>query len=286
MTTALTRLPLDAAVGVLAAAGVATPRADAEWLLAGVLGCGRVEARLAAAGGLAADVERRFADAVSRRAAREPLQHVLGWEEFRGLRLAVGPDVLVPRPETETLVELALARLPAPGRRRLLAVDVGTGSGAIACALARERDDLDVVATEISPRAADVARANAAALGLAERVTVVVADGLPALPRRADLVVANPPYLPTAWLAALEPEVRDHDPRPAVDGGPDGLAVVRPLVPAAAAVLAGGATLALETAGGEQAVVVGGLMRAAGLTDVVVARDLAGVDRFVLGRRP
>ncbi|MBI3635310.1 MAG: peptide chain release factor N(5)-glutamine methyltransferase [Candidatus Rokubacteria bacterium] len=277
--------PLAAAVETLAAAGITTPRADAEWLLAGVLGGGRVDARLAAGTPLGPDVARRFADAVRRRAAREPLQHILGWEGFRGLRFTVTPDVLVPRPETETLVEVALGRLPAPGARRLLALDAGTGSGCIACALAYERPDLDVVASDVSERAADVARANARALGLDARVRVLVADGLPALGRGAALIVANLPYVPTAMLAALDPEVARHDPRVALDGGPDGLAVIRPFIGAAGRALAVGGALALETDGGDQARAVAQLMRAAAFDDVELHRDLPGLERFVTGRR-
>lgn len=283
--TTMRRGPLAAAVATLAAAGVTTPDADAEWLLAGVLGCGRVAARLAASAPLAPETERWFAEAVRRRAAREPLQHILGWEEFRGLRFTVGPAVLIPRPETEMLVELALSRLPASGAGRLLALDVGTGSGCIGCALAHERPDLDVVASDVSPRAADAARANVRVLGLEARVRVVVADGLPALAEGAVLIVANLPYVATASLDALEPEVARHDPRVALDGGPDGLAVIRPVVTGAARALAVGGALALETGGGEQARAVARQARAAGLDEVEIVADLPGVERFVIARR-
>src|SRR5262249_21558670 len=167
---------LDAATTALEAAGLPTARVDAEWLLAGLLGGGRVAVRLSLAGGTPPALAGRYAHAVSRRAGREPLQRILGWEQFRGVRVRLTEAVLVPRPETETLVEWALALLPPPGPRRLLAVDVGTGSGCIACALAAERADLDVIAVDVSPAAAAVAHENARALGLAARVRAMAAD--------------------------------------------------------------------------------------------------------------
>ena len=166
---------LAAATATLAAAGIATPRVDAEWLLAGVLGVGRFDPGLAADAALPPALAARFEAAVRRRAGREPLQRILGWEAFRGLRIRLTGDVFVPRPETEALVEWALELLPPPGRRPL-AVDLGTGSGCIACALAAERPDADVVALDVSPAAAAVARDNAAALGLGTRVRVVAGD--------------------------------------------------------------------------------------------------------------
>jgi len=168
---------LGAATTALEAAGVASPRVDAEWLLAGLLGVGRVTVRLDPAGAVPELLAERYGDAVRRRARREPLQRILGWEEFRGLRVRLTDAVLVPRPETEALVEWALALLPAPGGRRLRAVDLGTGSGCIACALAAERPDLDVVAIDVSPAAAAVARENAIALGLAAQVSVAGKHG-------------------------------------------------------------------------------------------------------------
>ena len=189
------RAELAAAVELLSAAGIPTARVDAEWLLAAVLGVGRFQAQLDLDRTLPAPVATRYATAVRRRARREPLQQILGWEAFRGLRLRVTADVLVPRPETETLVEWALGLLPA--RRdgvRLRALDLGTGSGAIACALAAERGDVEVIASDVSQAAAVVARENARRLGLAGRVRVVVADLAGALGRaRADLIVSNPP---------------------------------------------------------------------------------------------
>jgi release factor glutamine methyltransferase len=276
---------LDAARTALEAAGLPTARVDAEWLLAGLLGVGRVAVRLDLGRPAPAPLVERYAHAVSRRARREPLQRILGWEEFRGVRVHLTDAVLVPRPETETLVEWALALLPPPGGRRLQAIDVGTGSGCIACALAAERPDLDVVALDVSPAAATVARENAQALGLAGCVRVVAADlfdGIRDL--GADLVVSNPPYLPSALVPELSPEVRIHEPKLALDGGSDGLAVIRRIATAARRHTRPSGALVVETAGGEQASAAAALLREAGWERVTVRADLVGIDRFVAGR--
>ena len=280
------RAELAAAVDLLSAAGIPTARVDAEWLLAGVLGVGRVEAQLDLDRTLPAPVAASYEAAVRRRARREPLQQILGWEGFRGLPVRLTADVLVPRPETETLVEWALGLLP-PQRDgvRLRALDLGTGSGAIACALAAERRVVDVVAIDVSRAAAAVARDNARQLGLTARVSIVVGDLADPLGRGcADLIVSNPPYLPSASVLSLEPEVRAHEPRLALDGGDDGLAVIRRVVASAREALRPSAPLLVETAGGSQVGAVAGLFRAAGFTGVAVRADLAGVDRFVAGR--
>jgi release factor glutamine methyltransferase len=277
---------LDAATTALEAAGVPEARVDAEWLLAGLLGLGRARLRMDLAHSVPAAVAERYADAVRRRARREPLQRILGWEEFRGLRLALTPWVLVPRPETEILVELALALLPdvAAGRRPLV-VDVGTGSGCVACAIAAERPDVDVIATDRSLESLRVARDNARRLGLA-RIQEVASDLLGAIGTGcADLIVSNPPYLPSAWLCGLDPEVRDHEPLDALDGGPDGLEVLGRLIAESTRSLRPGAALVVETAGGDQVAEVARSARSAGLEGVAVHRDLAGVARFVTARR-
>ncbi|MGH7388388.1 MAG: peptide chain release factor N(5)-glutamine methyltransferase [Candidatus Rokuibacteriota bacterium] len=281
------RAALDGATARLAAAGVETPRVDAEWLLAGICGVGRaaLSARLGAA--LPPAIVAGYEAAVARRATREPLQRILGWEEFCGLRFAVTPGVMIPRPETETLVERALALLPPPGNVTRHVIEVGTGTGCIACALAAARRDVRVVAVDVSEEAVRLARRSAAALGLADRVSVVAADLFAGLDRmEADLVVSNPPYLPGAALAGLAPEVAEHDPRLALDGGADGLRLIRRLAAEAPARLAPGGALALETAGGDQAPEAAALMRDAGFVDVTLHSDLTGVQRFVTGVKP
>jgi release factor glutamine methyltransferase len=285
MATATYADQLAAATTALEAAGLPSARVDAEWLLAGLLGLGRVAARLELGEAAPAPLAERYARAVSRRARREPLQRILGWEEFRGVRVRLTDSVLVPRPETETLVEWALALLPAPGPRRLLAIDVGTGSGCIACALASERADLDVVAVDVSPAAAAVARENVRALDLAGRVRVVAADLFAGLRDiRADLIVSNPPYLPSALMPELPPEVRIHEPRLALDGGSDGLAVIRRIATAARPYLRPSGALVVETAGGDQACAAAELLRGAGWDQVAMRGDLVGIERFVAGR--
>jgi len=276
---------LAAATTALEAAGVASPRVDAEWLLAGLLGVGRVAVRLDPAGAVPELLAERYGDAVRRRARREPLQRILGWEEFCGLRVRLTDAVLVPRPETEALVEWALALLPARGGRRLQAIDLGTGSGCIACALAAERPDLDVVAIDVSPAAAAVARENASALGLAARIRVVAADLLDGVrDLGADLIVSNPPYLPTGLVPELPPEVRAHEPVVALDGGADGLTLIRRIAAIAHRALRASGVLVVETAGGAQATAAAALLRTADFAQVAVRADLAGVDRFVAGR--
>ena len=278
------REQLDAATTTLEAAGVQTARVDAEWLLAGLLDIGRAGVRMDRWRVLSAPLAERYADAVRRRARREPLQRILGWEDFLGLRIRLTEAVLVPRPETEALVEWALTLLPPPGARRLLALDLGTGSGCIACALAAGRSDLDVVALDVSLAAAAVARDNARALDLAPRVRVVVADLLEGVrDLSADLIVSNPPYLPTGLVAGLEPEVRSHEPRIALDGGADGLALIRRLAAVGRTCLRRAGVLVVETAGGAQAAAAASLLRGAGFQSVAVRADLAGVDRFVAG---
>ena len=285
MTAATFAAELDAATTVLEAAGLSSARVDAEWLLAGLLGVGRVSVRMDLAETVPAPIAERYAHAVSRRARREPLQRILGWEEFRGVRVRLTDAVLVPRPETETLVEWALALLPPPGARRLLAIDLGTGSGCIACALASERPDLDVIAVDVSPAAAAVARDNTRALGLASRVGVVAADLLDGIrDLGADLIVSNPPYLPSALVPELPPEVRIHEPRLALDGGADGLTLIRRIATTARRYLRPSGALAIETAGGDQAEAAAALLRAAGWDRVAVRADLVGIDRFVAGR--
>jgi len=275
--TALRGVPvreaLDSAAVALSAAGVDTPRLDAEVLLAHVLGVDRLA--------LLTDRERRvegravrtFQDAVRRRSvAREPVAYITGTRGFRRLDLRVDGRVLIPRPETETLVEAALD-LPRGTR----VVDVGTGSGAVALALKDERPDLDVVATDTSADALAVARANAARLGLeVEFVEGDLLDGA----GRVDAVVSNPPYVEDS--ATLAPEITRHEPPVALFAGAEGLAVIRRLVVAVAASPA--RFVALEVGMG-QAQDVGAVLRAAGFGPVDVSPDLAGIERVVVGRR-
>jgi release factor glutamine methyltransferase len=277
---------LAAGADALRAAGVDAATVDAEWLLASVLRMPRGALRVKPGRTLEPTETGRYVARLRRRMNREPLQHVLGTAPFRHVTLRVGPDALIPRPETELLAEWALELLP-PSLASPLVIDLGTGTGCIACAIAWERPGAKVVAVEASPRAAAIARDNVAALGLSGRVTVQVGDLFATLGSiRADLVVSNPPYLPTALIPTLSPEVSRHDPWIAMDGGPDGLSVIRRIVADAPARIVSGGALVLETGGDAQVREVLTLMQAAGLTERRTRRDLAGVERFVAGRRP
>lgn len=265
---------LGGASEALAAAGIEMPRLDAEVLLAEATGWER--ARLAAEpeAGVPAGAGRRFGEMVRRRLRREPVAYILGRRGFRAIELRVDPRVLIPRPETELLVELALELHPS----RVL--DVGTGSGAVALAIADELPECEVVATDTSPAALDVARANAERLGLAGRVELVEAM-LPDPGPSFDLVVANLPYVAEADWAELAAEVAEWEPREALLAGPDGLEAIRATIPAAAAVAS---SLALEVGAG-QAPAVANLLFEAGFAEVETRPDLAGIPRVVWGRR-
>lgn len=277
---------LAAGAEALQAAGIDSADVDAEWLLASVLRVPRGALRIERKRTLDAAEAGRYVARLRRRMNREPLQHVLGTAPFRHITLRVGPDALVPRPETELLTEWALELLPASLSAPLV-IDLGTGTACIACAIAWERPTVRVIAVEASPRAAAVARDNVTALGLTGHVSVEISDLFAALPSmRAHLVVSNPPYLPTDLIPTLSPEVSRHDPRIAMDGGPDGLTVIRRIVADAPAWLVPGGALVLETGGGEQIPAVAGLLEAAGFGGIRTRRDLAGVERFVSGRRP
>jgi release factor glutamine methyltransferase len=254
----------------LTASGCETPRLDAEVLLAAAMGVDRAVLIADPGRGLEPTEARAFQDAARRRVQREPVAYILGRKGFRRLELAVDRRVLIPRPETEHVVEAALG-LPAGAR----VVDVGTGSGAIALALADERPDLEVLATESSPGALAVARANAARLGLA--LALLEGDLLEPVSGPVDAVVSNPPYVRAG--ERLAPEL-SCEPAEALYGGEDGLDVYRRLVPVAARA----AFVAFEIGAG-QAADVTALVREAGFQAIEVVPDLAGIERVVVGRR-
>jgi release factor glutamine methyltransferase len=268
---------VGAAADALEAAGVESPRLDAELLLAEALGVDRAHLAAEPEAGVEAGAGRRFAEMVRRRLCREPVAYITGRRGFRRLDLQVDRRVLVPRPETELLVELALELSPA----RVL--DVGTGSGAIALAVADELPECAVVATDTSAGGLAVARANAARLGLADRVRFVEGT-LPGL-ESFDLVLANLPYVAEREWPHLMPEVRNWEPREALLAGADGLDAIRALLGSGVLdSLAENGALGLEVGQG-QAGEVAELMRSSGLERVEVRPDLAGIDRVVWGRR-
>jgi release factor glutamine methyltransferase len=261
-----------------------TPRLDAELLLAHVLGWGR--ARLLAERGHVPAPEQAaaFEALVARRAALEPVAYLVGHREFFGLDLLVTADTLVPRPETELLVELALdeARHISPPPSALTIADVGTGTGAIAVALAAHLPGAIVYATDLSGAALGVAARNVERHGLAGRVRLLHGDLLAPLPGPVHLIVSNPPY---TILAEVEPNVRAHEPRLALDGGPDGGAIYRRLLATAPPLLLPGGAILLEI-GAWQGGLVAGLARdALPGAAVSVHKDLAGLDRVVVARR-
>ncbi len=265
---------LRAAVDAMKAAGVETPRLDAELLLAAAIGSDRSYLAANPEAEIPPAAARRFAEMVRRRLRREPVAYILGRRGFRQLELAVDPRVLIPRPETELLVELALELRP----RTVL--DVGTGSGALALAIAAELPDAEVTATDTSAGALVVAAANAERLGLTARVDLFEGT-LPPRGEEFDLVVANLPYVSERDWGDLQREVTEWEPREALLAGPEGLDVFRSAVPALAAVAG---TLALEIGQG-QAAAVGGLLRAVGYQAIELRPDLAGIERLVIGRR-
>ena len=258
------REAVEAAAGALAAAGCESPRLDAELLAAHALGVARERLHSEPHMGVGPRAARLFGEMVRRRARREPVAYILGRRGFRHIELAVDPRVLIPRPETELLVEVALE---LPERARVH--DAGTGSGAIALALAHERPDLRVTASDASAAAVEVARENGRRLGLS--VPVAHASGLP--PGDHDLVVANLPYVREDEWPSLAPEIVRYEPREALVAGADGLDAIRSLVASAP----GGVRVALEHAPMQTAAI------AEMLAEPRTHRDLAGRERVTTG---
>ncbi|HEX7255390.1 MAG TPA: peptide chain release factor N(5)-glutamine methyltransferase [Gaiellaceae bacterium] len=271
------REALAESAAALKQAGCPSPAVDAEWLLAHVLGLTRTELH-AGARDLTGGELQRFRALVARRASREPLAYILGEWGFRRLTLAVDPRVLIPRPETETVVERCLALLD--GIEEPAVLDIGVGSGAIALSLADERPDAHVVATDMSTGALEVAEENRLRTSVNGRVRFVHGDLVAGEPGPFDLVVSNPPYVAPDELAALEPELL-FEPREALvgDGGHERVAR------AALGTLVPGGALVLEVADG-QATEVAELLAALGFDEVRVSKDLAGRERVVEARRP
>jgi len=235
-----------------------------------------------------------FEALVRRREQREPTAYVIGHREFWNLDIEVRPGVLVPRPETELLVEEAISRLspdgsehggPAGPPPRVRIADVGTGSGCIAAAIARWLPWVEIVAIDVSEEALAVARLNATRHGVSSRVGFLRADLLAGVAGPFDAVVSNPPYVPAPDMASLQPEVRDHEPLQALAGGDDGLDVIRRLVPAAAAVLRPGGWLVFEFGFGQAAGVRAIIAGEARFALVEVRADLAGIPRVAIARR-
>ena len=264
---------LDSAVVALTAAGCETPRLDAELLIATAMGVSRAAVIADPGRELEPDEAWQFGEWARRRRSREPIAYILGTKGFRRLDLAVDRRVLIPRPETEHLVDAALA-IPHGAR----VVDVGTGSGAVALALKDERPDLVVLGTDSDPDALDVARANARRLAI--DIELLHGDLLEPVEGPIDAVLSNPPYVAESERPALPADVARYEPAVALFGGDDGLDVIRRLIPAA---VGRGARLVALEVGSTQAAAVRSLMNDAGLARVEVIPDLAGHDRVVVG---
>src|SRR3954449_8352931 len=273
---------LEAAVDALDAAGCETARLDAEVLLAQATGWDRARIAGEPEARLPVGASREFAEMVRRRVRREPVAYILGRKGFRRIELLVDRRVLIPRPETELLVELAIELEPSS------VLDVGTGSGAIALAVADEVDDARVVAIDTSFDAVRVAQANSERLGLVDRVDVVLRGvnslkGAAPGDHRFDLLVANLPYVSEDEWEDLAPEIREYEPREALVAGPTGLEAIEALAEELLDLAPRPRIVAFEIGAG-QAVAVSKLVSAAGYSEVETRPDLAGLDRMVLGR--
>ena len=263
----------------LAQKGVENARLESEWLLCGVLDLDRVGLYLNFDKPLTEAELTRLRGMVARRARREPLQYILGSQEFMGLEFAVTPAVLIPRHDTEVLVAEAVKRAGEGGR----ILDIGLGSGCIAVSLAKALPRAEVMGVEASPEALALAEKNIEA----NAVRVTLFEGSlfePFTGQRFDLIISNPPYIPTADLETLQAEVRDFEPRQALDGGADGLDFYRLIIPAAPDYLTSGGWLLFEVGIGQSEPVTGLLEKTGRFTDIFSAKDPNGIERVVGGR--
>jgi release factor glutamine methyltransferase len=273
------RAALKEAVALMKAAGLDTPVLDARLIVQHALGVDWQTLFLKEDQALDADALNRLESGLARRAAHEPVSRIVGRRHFWTLDLAVSPDTLDPRPETETVIEAALAALPdRSSPLRLL--DLGTGTGAILLALLKEFPAATGIGVDLSPGALGIARTNAASHGLADRAEFVEGSWTDRVGGVFDLIVSNPPYIATGDLAALPPDVRDYDPCGALDGGADGLDAYRTILPALPGLLAPGGLAILELGAG-QAEAVTGIAEEHGLGGVGCRADLSGIERAV-----
>lgn len=276
---------LDWTRGYFEERGLENPRLDAEVILSYALDTPRVMLYARHDQPLSEAERDKIRPLVARRAKHEPVAYITGERGFWTFELEVSPATLIPRPDTETLVERALSQLPADAAGPV--ADVGTGSGCVALALLSERKLLELYATDVSEQALAVAQKNADKLGLQDRLQLLQGDLLEPVPeeRPLALVTANLPYIPSADMAGLMPDVRDFEPQLALDGGPGGLVLIDRLIPQAAARLAPGGWLLFE-AGDGQLEAVGARLREAGFEDVRLSEDGADLLRVAEGRRP
>ncbi len=268
--------------GYFEQAGIVQPRLEAEILLAHALEVERIHLYLSPDKPLTSDERAKFRTFVQQRRAGTPLQHLIGEVSFFGLRFKVRRDALIPRGETEQLLDRTLKLVARDEEARCL--DLGTGSGVLAVCLARYLPHATVVAVDISPEALRLARENAELNGVADRITLIESNWFAGVSGAFDVIVSNPPYVETGAVDGLAVEVREHEPRVALDGGADGIEEIRAVVSGAGAHLAPGGRLLLEIGHG-QGERVCALLAQAGLADAAIEPDLAGLERFALARR-
>lgn len=275
---------LEEAVIKLRDAGVETPILDAEVMLAHVLDRSRTELLTHPELQPSPEALAQFQQFVARRSLREPLSYITGEREFYGLTFEVTPAVLIPRQETEILVEAALSVLRQS--ESPMVADIGLGSGCVAIAVAVSLSGALVYGSESSTEALEVARRNAERLGVTDRVRLLQGDLLsPLVGMRFDMILSNPPYIPSGELECLQPEVSRYEPRAALDGGPDGLDVHRRLAAESRAYLEPGGSIAVEVGVG-QSRIVEALLQENGFANVRFVEDYAGIERVVIGERP
>jgi release factor glutamine methyltransferase len=272
---------VQCARSVLHSTGVPDAWLDAELLVAHALACSRTDLYAHPERALTTHEAAALQTLVSRRAKREPLAYILGRREFYGLDFQVSPEALVPRPETELLMDRALAFARSRGSAALRIADVGTGSGCVAVSLAVHLPQAVVYAVDASSSALDVARRNAAAHGVARRVRFLQGHLLEPLPERVDIIVANLPYIPESDVVDLQPEVRDYEPRAALTPGPDGAALVRQMLASAPQHLLPGGVVYAEFHSPQRAELVSAAQTAFPDARITVAQDLAGLDRVL-----
>ena len=273
---------LEEAVPGLRESGVDTPILDAEVLLAHALRVSRTALLAHPEREPPPKVTAQFSEWITRRIAREPLAYIIGEREFQGLTFEVGPCALIPRQETEVLVDIAVESLL--GVTSPLVADIGLGTGCVAIAIAHTIPGALVYGTEFSKEALELAVRNSRKLGVAERVRFMEGDLLgPLSGIQVHIIVSNPPYIPTVELGCLQPEVARYEPREALDGGPDGLNVIRRLASESWEYLLPGGSLAVEVGAG-QSRAVAELFREHGFSDVRFAEDLSGIERVVIGK--
>jgi release factor glutamine methyltransferase len=274
---------LERGTSELERVGVADSRIQAELLLRHALGCSRASLLARLREPVPAEASGHFFQLVERRRGRVPVQYIIGTQEFYGLSFRVSPAVLIPRPESEGLVEEAVRELGNTHEPHI--VDVGCGSGCIAVAIAHTLPDAELVAIDTSPPALAIARENALSHGVASRIEFLEGDLLaPLQTGDVDAIVSNPPYIPDNELETLEPEVSEHEPRQALSGGTDGLSVIERLLPAADKALRRGGLFLMEI-GHDQNDRVREIVESTGLDYLRTAADLAGIPRIIVARK-